>query len=90
VWQSQYLPEQNVPGAWLSSGGVKGLGNTFNEWGGISTNEDLSYPNPDVPLAQFLDGISGNEPGTVSEFYLLPANTSDSGTHHLFLLNKFS
>ncbi len=37
----------------------------------FSRSNLIAVPNPDLPFVQFVGDISGDEPGTVSEFYLL-------------------
>ena len=85
-WQTQYHPPNMTAmlatppaytGAWLSLRGIRALGNGGNEWGGGcigSGNSDicqqLSYPNPDLPIVQFVGDIDGTFGGTVTEWYL--------------------
>lgn len=68
---SQYQPDPRVEGAFLSLRSIRPLGNNFNEFGGVSPSNDLVLPNPDLPVVQFVGAISGNEPGTITEWYLL-------------------
>lgn len=80
-WASQYVPEAGKQGAFLSTAGIRPLGNEFNEFGGISRSNQLTIRHPDLPVVQFVGNISGDEPGTITEFYLLGSG-SESGTYH--------
>ncbi len=44
----------------------------------FSRSNLIAVPNPDLPFVQFVGDISGDEPGTVSEFYLL-GNGNEKG-----------
>jgi hypothetical protein len=78
LWASQYKPEPGVEGAFFSTVGIFGLGNSGNEWGsGLDANnpsvadQSIIYPHPDLPAVQFVGSLSGHEPGTLAEFFVL-------------------
>ncbi|KAL6051928.1 DNRLRE domain-containing protein [Balamuthia mandrillaris] len=80
-WPSQYTwpGAGKDEGAFLTKHGIRAFGNTGNEWGGLSTRTSMTYPNPDLPISQFVGEVSGNEPGTVSEFMLFrPPGSSET------------
>eukprot|EP01087_Luapelamoeba_hula_P020489 TRINITY_DN6_c0_g1_i1.p1 TRINITY_DN6_c0_g1~~TRINITY_DN6_c0_g1_i1.p1 ORF type:complete len:813 (-),score=109.33 TRINITY_DN6_c0_g1_i1:81-2519(-) len=89
----------NMIGAFQSKYGMRCLGGAPNEWGGGCTGSSvcnvLNYPNPDLPLVQFVGDIEGSFYGTITEYYLHGyANETDDNlwvnNGHGLVVNTFT